>query len=68
MPATKLQGKTMQKYIKVKDFAEIYDMSQKTVYQMIKDPVFFDVVKKIGTRGIRLDKDKMVNTMEQYYR
>lgn len=68
MPWTKLSEKPKTKYIKVKDFAEMYDMSDKTVYQMIKDPVFFDAVKKIGTRGIRLDKEKMVNTMEQYYR
>lgn len=68
MPWTKNSEKPRTKYMKVKDFAEMYDMSDKTVYQMIKEPIFNDAVKKIGTRGIRLDQEKMVAIMEQYYR
>ena len=66
--ATNMCSRTRPKFVRVKDFAQIYNMSDKTVYQMIKEPVFYDAVKKIGTRGIRLDEEKMIATMEQYYR
>lgn len=66
MPASILTKR--KKFIKVKDFAEQFDMSDKTVYQMIKNPIFKEAVKKIGNRGIRLDENKMLEIMEQYYR
>lgn len=66
MPASILTKR--RKITKVKDFAEQYDMSDKTVYQMIKNPIFEEAVIKIGNRGIRLDEQKMVSIMEQYYR
>ena len=66
--ATNILSRTRRKFVKVKDFAEQYDMSDKTVYQMIKNPIFFFFLKKIGNRGIRLDEEKMVSIMEQYYR
>lgn len=66
MPANILTKR--RKFMKVKDFAEQYDMSDKTVYQMIKNPIFEDAVKKISKRGIRIDADKMSEIMEQYYR
>ncbi len=66
--ATNILSRTRRKFVKVKDFAEQYDMSDKTVYQMIKNPIFEEAVKKIGNRGIRLDEEKMVSIMEQYYR
>ncbi len=65
MPASILTKR--KKFIKVKDFAEQFDMSDKTVYQMIKNPIFKEAVKKIGNKGIRLDEDKMLEIMEQYY-
>ena len=65
MPASILTKR--KKFIKVKDFAEQFDMSDKTVYQMIKNPIFKEAVKKIGNRGIRLDEEKMLEIMEQYY-
>lgn len=66
--ATNILSKTRRKFIKVKDFAEQYDMSDKTVYQMLKNPIFNEAIKKIGNRGIRLDEQKMISIMEQYYR
>ncbi len=65
--ATNILSKT-RRFVKVKDFAEIYDISDKTVYQMIKNPIFEEAVKKVGKRGIRLNKEKMISIMEQYYR
>lgn len=66
--ATNILSKKRKKFVKVKDFAEIYDISDKTVYQMIKNPIFTEAVRKIGDRGIRLDEEKMISIMEQYYR
>ena len=66
MPANILTKR--RKFVKVKDFAEQFDMSDKTVYQMIKNPIFEEAVRKIGNRGIRLDEDKMISIMEQYFR
>lgn len=66
--ATNMCSRIRTKLVKVKDFAQIYDMSDKTVYQMIKNPIFSEAVKKIGTRGIRLDEEKMITTMEQFFR
>ena len=66
MPANILTKR--RKFTKVKDFAEQYDMSDKTVYQMIKNPIFEEAVIKIGNRGISLDEQKMISIMEQYYR
>lgn len=43
--ATNILSKT-RRFVKVKDFAEIYDISDKTVYQMIKNPIFEEAVKK----------------------
>jgi Mn-dependent DtxR family transcriptional regulator len=66
--ATNILSKTRRKFIKVKDFAEQFDMSDKTVYQMIKNPIFEEAVRRIGSKGIRLDEEKMIEIMEQYYR
>ena len=66
--ATNNLSKTRRKFIKVKDFAEQCDMSDKTVYQRIKNPIFEEAVRRIGSKGIRLDEEKMIEIMEQYYR
>ncbi len=68
MPWVKNSEKPKTRYLKVKDFAQIFNISDKTVYQMIKNPIFEEAIKKIGTRGIRLDEEKMTSIMSQYYR
>lgn len=66
--ATNICSRSRRKFIKVKTFAEQYDMSEKTVYQMIKNPVFEPAIMKIGEKGIRLDQDLMFEMMQQYFK
>lgn len=65
--ATNVCSRSRRKFIKVKAFAEQYDMSEKTVYKMIKDPIFEPAKMKIGQKGVRLDPDMTFEIMQQYY-
>ncbi len=65
--ATNILSKSRRRFVKVKTFAEQFDMSDKTVYQMIKNPIFEPAIIKIGEKGIRLDQDKAFEIMQQYY-
>ena len=66
--ATNVCSRSRRKFIKVKTFAEQYDMSDKTVYQMLKNPIFEPAIMKIGEKGVRLDQDMMFDIMQQYYK
>ncbi len=66
--STNILSKSRRKFIKVKTFAEQFDMSDKTVYQMLKNPIFEPAITKIGKKGIRIDQDKVFEIMQQYYR
>lgn len=67
--ATNVCSRSRRKFIKVKTFAEQYDMSEKTVYKMIKNnPIFEPAIMKIGEKGVRVDQDMMFDIMQQYYR
>lgn len=66
--ATNVCSRSRRRFVKVKTFAEQYDMSDKTVYQMIKNPIFEPAIMKIGEKGVRVDQDMMFEIMQQYYR
>lgn len=66
--STNICSRSRIKYIKVKDFAEQYSMSTKTVYKMINNPYFEDAVIKISTKGVRVNQDLLFDLMQKYYK
>lgn len=66
--ATNVCSRSRTKYIKVKDFANQYEMSSKTVYQMLKNPIFDQATIKIGNRGVRINQDLAFEIMQKYYK
>ncbi len=65
--STNICSRTRTKYVTVKEIAEELDCCVQQIYRTIKRPEMQDCVKKIGTAGVRIDKDKFYKTMEQIY-
>ncbi len=61
-------SRTRTKYTKAKDLAEELDCSVQQVYKILKRPEMEKAKKKIGTAGVRIDKEEFYKIMEQINR
>ncbi len=66
--ATNLCSRTRTKYSTVKELAEELGCCVQQIYKILKRTEMQDAVKKIGTAGVRVDKEKFYTTLEQIYR
>lgn len=66
--ATNMCSRTRTKYSTAKELAEELGCCVQQIYKTIKRPEMQKCTKKIGTAGIRIDKEEFYKTMEQIYR
>ena len=66
--ATNLCSRARTQYIKVKDLAKELDVTVQNIYKEFKRPEMATCVKKIGSAGIRIDKQEYYRVAEQIYR
>ena len=65
---TNVFSRTRTKYSTVKELAEELGCCVQQVYKTMKRPEMETAKKKIGTAGIRIDKDEFYRIMGQIYR
>lgn len=65
---TNLCSRTRTQYIKVKDLAKELDVTVQQIYKEIKRPEMATCVKKVGSAGIRIDKQEYYRVAAQIYR
>lgn len=65
---TNLCSRTRTKFATVKELAEELGCCVQQVYKTMKRPEMETAKKKIGTAGIRIDKDEFYRIMGQIYR
>lgn len=66
--ATNLCSRSRIQYIKVKDLAKELDVTVQQIYKEIKRPEMATCVKKVGSAGIRIDKQEYYRVAAQIYR
>ena len=66
--ATNWIGKTHPKYSTVKELAEELGCCVQQVYKTLKRPEMESARKKIGTAGVRINRDEYFRILEQIYR
>lgn len=66
--ATNICSRTRTKYSTVKELAEELGCCVQQVYKTLKRPEMEQAKKKIGTAGVRIDKEEFYRIMEQIYR
>ena len=66
--ATNLCSRTRPKFATVKELAEELSTSVQQIYKILKEPAMEQVVKRIGTAGVRIDKEKFYEILNQIYR
>lgn len=66
--ATNVCSRTRTKYSTAKELAEELGCCVQQVYKTMKRPEMKTAKKKIGTAGIRIDKDEFYRIMGQIYR
>ena len=66
--ATNICSRTRKKFAPVKELAEELDCCVQQIYKILKRPEMKDCKKMVGTAGIRVDKEKFYEIMEQIYR
>lgn len=66
--ARNILSKTRTKYSTVKELAEELDCCVQQVYKTLKRPEMETARKKIGTAGVRIDRDEYYRILEQIYR
>lgn len=66
--ATNTCSRTRKKFATVKELAEELDCCVQQIYKTLKRPGMEDCKKMVGTAGIRVDKEKFYEIMEQIYR
>ena len=66
--ATNICSRTRRKFIPVNELAEELDVCVQQIYKILKRNEMEDAVKKVGTAGIRVDKEKFYTILEQIYR
>lgn len=65
---TNVCSRTRTKYATVKELAEELCCTVQQVYKTLKRPEMETARKKIGTAGVRIDKEEFYRIMEQIYR
>lgn len=66
--ATNICSRKHPKYSTVKELAEELGCCVQQVYKTLKRPEMEKCKKKIGTAGVRVDKEEFYRLMEQIYR
>ncbi len=66
--ATNMCSRTRAKFATVKEMAEELNCCVQQVYKTLKLPEMQNCKKKIGTAGIRIDKDEYYRLTDQIYR
>ena len=66
--ATNLCSRTRTQYVKVKDLAEELNVTVQQIYKELKRSEFATCVKKVGSAGIRIDKQEYYRVAAQIYR
>ncbi len=66
--ATNICSRTRRKFSPVKELAEELGTSVQQVYRILKKPAMEEAIQKIGTAGIRVDKEKFYQILGQIYR
>lgn len=66
--ATNICSRTRRKLSSVKEIADELSTSVQQVYRILKKPAMQEATVKIGTAGVRVDKDKFYSLLEQIYR
>lgn len=66
--ATNICSRTRTKFSTVKELAEELGCTVQQIYKILKRPEMQNCKKKIGTVGVRVDKEEFYKTMEQIYR
>lgn len=66
--ATNICSRTRIQYVTVKELAEELGCCVQQIYKTLKRPEMQTCIKKIGTAGVRINKDEFYRIMEQIYR
>lgn len=66
--ATNICSRTKTKYATVKEIAEELGVCVQQIYKTLKRPEMEECIKRIGTAGVRVDKEKFYTILEQIYR
>lgn len=66
--ATNLCSRTRTKYSTVKELSEELCCTVQQVYKILKRPEMKESTRKIGTAGVRVDKEKFYFILEQIFR
>lgn len=66
--ATNICSRRRTKFVTVKELSEELGCTVQQIYKILKRPEMQNCKKKIGTAGIRIDKDEFYRIMEQIYR
>lgn len=66
--ATNICSRTRTKYVTVKELAEELGCCVQQIYKILKRPEMATAKKKIGTAGVRIDKEEFYRILEQIYR
>lgn len=66
--ATNVCSRTRTKYVTAKELAEELSTTVQQIYKTLKKPGMGSCTKKIGTAGIRVDKEEFYRLQEQIYR
>ena len=65
--ATNMLSKKRIKYVAVKELAEELSTTVQQIYRILKLPEMQVATKKIGTAGVRVDKEKFYEILDQIY-
>lgn len=66
--ATNVCSKSRTKLSTVKEIAEELGCCVQQIYKTLKRPEMESCIRRIGTAGVRIDKEKFYEIMEQIYR
>ena len=66
--ATNICSRTRTKFTTVKELAEELSTSVQQIYKILKRKEMQEAIKKIGTAGVRIDKEKFYTVLDQIYR
>lgn len=66
--ATNICSRRRTKFVTVKELSEELGCTVQQIYKILKRPEMQNCKNKIGTAGIRIDKDEFYRIMEQIYR
>lgn len=66
--ATNICSRSRTKWVTAKEISEELNCCVQQIYKNLKRPEMQICVKRIGTAGIRVDKDEFYRIMEQIHR